>query len=116
MTSDLDWSIKNGDLDKIKEAVEMGVNIDQDINGRLPICIASDYGQLDVLNFLISSGANINVSDKYGITPLLAAIYEGHTKCVQSLIMAGAQKTGVTPDGSSYMEAAEKDEIKALLR
>jgi len=113
---DIEWCIKNGDLEKVKEAVEKGMNINESINGRLPVCFASDYGQLDVLNYLIKVGADVNVQDKYGISPLLAAIYEGHTKCVATLLAAGASADGKAPDGSSYIEAAEKDEIKALLR
>ena len=30
--------------------------------------------------------------------------------------MQGASKAGTAPDGSSYLEAAEKEEIKALLK
>ena len=32
------------------------------------------------------------------------------------LMFQGASKTGQAPDGSSYVEAAEKEEIKALLK
>jgi hypothetical protein len=31
-------------------------------------------------------------------------------------MLQGASKDGKCPDGSSYVEAAEKEEIKALLR
>lgn len=115
--SDLAWAVKNGDLDQVKELVEAkGVDINQQIDGRLPLHYASDYGQLEVLKFLCSKGAQINAADKHGISPLLAAIWEGHTSCVQFLLEKGASKAGTAPDGSSYVEAAEKDEIKALLR
>ena len=38
--------------------------------------------------------------------------------CVEFMFIyfQGAQKDGKAPDGSSYLEAAEKEEIKALLR
>lgn len=54
--------------------------------------------------------------DKHGITPLLAAIWEGHTQCVSVLLDHGANKLGTTPDGQSYESAADKPEIKVLLR
>lgn len=53
--------------------------------------------------------------DQHGITPLLAAIWEGHTECVRVLLKHGATKKGSTPDGVSYIDAAEKEEIKTLL-
>lgn len=57
----------------------------------------------------------LQVTDKHDITPLLAAIWEGHTQCVQLLIEKGADKNGKTPDGSKYLEVAEKEDIRKLL-
>lgn len=57
----------------------------------------------------------IQAVDKHGITPILAAIWEGHTNCVKILLDAGVPKTGKTPDGLDYLEAADKADIKALL-
>lgn len=115
--SDFVWGLKNGDLDQVKEAIEKTkIDINAPIEGRIPLCLASDYGQKDVVKFLLDKGADVNVKDKHGISPLLAAIWEGHTNCVKLLLEAGASKTGVAPDGTSYLDAAEKDEIKALLR
>lgn len=54
--------------------------------------------------------------DKHGISALLAAIWEGHTECVKLMLASGADKTGRTPDGQSYFDAAEKPEIKSLLK
>ena len=34
----------------------------------------------------IVQGANIDSADKHGISPLLAAIWEGHTSCVKFLV------------------------------
>lgn len=39
-----------------------GVDINASIDGRLPIHYAADYGQKEVLNYLIDKGANIDVS------------------------------------------------------
>ena len=67
--SDLAWAVKNGDLDQVKEMVDgkvrydvfvldkksnciQGVDINQQIDGRLPLHYASDYGQLEVIKFL----------------------------------------------------------------
>lgn len=38
-----------------------GVDINASIDGRLPIHYAADYGQKEVLNYLIDKGANIDV-------------------------------------------------------
>ena len=48
--------------------------------------LAADYGQLEVLEYLAAKGADINAKDKHGISVILAAIWEGHTKCVKFLL------------------------------
>ncbi|XP_037070692.1 myotrophin-like [Pollicipes pollicipes] len=115
--SALVWGIKNGDLEQVKELVESkNVDVNQAIDGRSPIHYAADYGQLEVLEYLLNRGADLNVTDKHGISVILAAIWEGHTDCVKLMLKKGASKTGSTPDGTSYLDAAEKAEIKELLR
>ena len=59
--------------------------------------------------------SRLKAPDKHGITALLAAIWEGHYDCVKLLIEAGANTGLKTPDGKSYAEVAEKQEIKSLL-
>jgi len=31
-------------------------------SGRYPLCVAADYGQTDVISYLVDCGANVNVS------------------------------------------------------
>ncbi|XP_013101800.1 myotrophin [Stomoxys calcitrans] len=114
--SDIVWSIKNGELDQVQALVGANKSIvNTEFNGRYPLHYAADYGQYEVLEYLISMGAEIDIRDKHEITPLLAAVWEGHTQCVKLLLDKGANKNGTTPDGASYLEAAEKDEIRKLL-
>jgi len=111
------WAVKNGDLDQVKQLVDtQGLDLNSQIDGRLPLHYASDYGQLEVIKYLCSKGVKLDAPDKHGITPILAAIWEGHAACVKYLLDNGAGKTGTCPDGSSYVDAAEKEEIKQMLR
>jgi len=115
--SEFVWSLKNGDLEQVREFVEKkGLDVNKEIDGRSPIHYAADYGQREVIQYLVDRGAEVNAKDKHGITALLAAIWEGHTECVRLMLQKGATKQGCTPDGTSYVEAAEKEEIKALLK
>lgn len=57
------WAIKNGDLEQVKELIEQKqFNVNEEITARYPIHFAADYGQCDVLRYLISKGADVNVS------------------------------------------------------
>ncbi|XP_060656659.1 myotrophin-like [Drosophila nasuta] len=111
------WNIKNGEMDDVQSVYQ---NSNRDVNewvgGRTPLHYAADFGQLKMIKFLVDIGADVNSEDKYNITPLLAAIWEGHTECVEFLLEKGADSQGITPNGQSYVDAAEKDEIKKLLK
>jgi len=115
--SELVWDIKNGELESVRKEIEnKGIDVNQEVDGRPLILYAADYGQVNIINYLLSKGANPNAKDKHGISTLLAAIWEGHTDCVKLLLSKGANKEGSAPDGKTYFEAAEKDEIKSLLK
>jgi len=95
---------------------EQGIDVNQEVDGRPLILYAADFGQEPIISYLLTKGANVNAKDKHGISALLAAIWEGHTECVRLLLSKGASKDGSSPDGKSYLESAEKDEIRELLQ
>jgi len=76
---------------------------------------AADFGQVEVMQYLLSKRADINVKDRFGITPLLAAVYEGHEEAVKFLVKNRADKTVKGPDGLTAKEAAEKESIRNAL-
>lgn len=116
MSSAFVWAIKNGDLEQVKDIIEkQSIDVNQEVEGRPLILYAADYGQKAVIEYLIAAGADVNSKDKHGITPILAAIWEGHTTCVELLLQKGAEKDGVAPDGKSYIDSAENIEIRQLL-
>ena len=52
--------------------------------------MASYYGQIECLDLLLKSGADVNMTNKNGLTPLMAAVADDQLKCVKLLIQAGA--------------------------
>ena len=76
--SDLAWAVKNGDLDQVKEMVEakvsdpplfsqvtctsfQGLDVNANIDGRLALHYAGDYGQLEVAKFLVSKVCRVSL-------------------------------------------------------
>ena len=118
MGEELLWAVKNGELDNVTKVIEeLKVDVNSELSsGRSPLHFASDYGQLNICEYLVSLGANVNQKDKHGITPLLAAIWEGHVEVCQFLITNGADKDGTAPSGVSYLESSENEDIKVLLK
>jgi len=113
MEDKIKWALRNGDLDSLQN-LEFDFNLK--LNGSPLLVSAADYGQSEVIQYLIKNGANVNTPSDHGITPLLAAIWEDHVEAVKVLLENGAKKDGKTPDGSSYEDVAQSKEIKSLLK
>uniref|UniRef100_A0A8C6TNC9 Myotrophin n=1 Tax=Neogobius melanostomus TaxID=47308 RepID=A0A8C6TNC9_9GOBI len=116
MADKLMWALKNGQLDEVRATLVTAEDVNRMLEGRMPLHVAADFGQVEVVEYLISKGANVNAPDKHGITPLLSACYENHASCVKILLEKGADKECKGPDGLSAFEAAESDAVKALLK
>lgn len=111
------WCIKNGEIGDLKTLLSQSNTKADDLilKKRPAILHAADYGQTEVVKFLIEKGANVNIVDEYGICPLLAAIWEGHAETAEVLLKSGAKKDMKSPEGKSISEEAPNDKIKALL-
>ena len=46
----------------------------------------------------------------------MVVFFAGHTEVVRLMLEKGAEKNLKAPCGGSYVDAAEKEEIKAMLR
>ncbi len=70
------------------------------------------------LQMLIQAGANVNVADSKGGTPLMEACREGigMADVVRALIEAGADVNAKDNDGKTALDMAKTDEIKGLLK
>ncbi|TNM91619.1 myotrophin [Takifugu rubripes] len=115
--TNLMWALNTGDLDEVKSKLVTAEDVNRTLDtGRKPLHIVADFGQKEVMEFLISTGANVNATDKHGLTPLICACLENHVACVKLLLEKGADKDIKAPDGRSALECAEDASIKALLQ
>ena len=110
-----------GDLDMAKYYAERGrlQQVDATLEGtRTALLKASFCGHIDIVNALLSAGANKDQASEWGWTPLNTAAYKGHIECVKSLLAAGANKDQANIHGHTPLDtAAEKGhtEIVAVL-
>ncbi|XP_054826190.1 60 kDa lysophospholipase isoform X2 [Eublepharis macularius] len=66
---------KTGDLDALKALQNMGGNLSSgDYDGRTPLHVASCEGNLELVTYLLESGATVYAKDRFGATPLMNAI------------------------------------------
>ena len=55
-----------------------------------PLYIATDYGSMAVFSYLLENGANPNIADANGMTPLVRAIAHGRESMIDALLAKGA--------------------------
>jgi hypothetical protein len=112
-----------GDLEMVQNIIRNGgVNIEwkNPANRYTALHIASLIGHIPVVNFLIQSGSNVNVQERYGFTPLHFATYNGgNLPLVELLLENGAnpniQNMNVDTPLQLAVQSGNKEIVRALL-
>jgi ankyrin repeat protein len=91
-----------GDVAKVRLLVKHGAKVDvRSELGRTPLLVASTYaGNAQVVELLLSAGANANDRDQFGETALTSASKRGDARLVEILLAAGAD---VATSGGGFM-------------
>lgn len=98
-----------GDIEVIKKILENNFDIDlTDKQGITGLNFAVAYNQFNVVRFLIEKGANLNIKDKNGWSPIITAsqLLKDKTEIVKYLIQNGANINQVDKDGFSALHIA----------
>jgi cytohesin len=114
-------AINRGDLNRIKELVSKGADVNARVGGVTPLLYAAVRGQKEIAEFLISKGSDVNVEDDLdegGRTALMHATLNGHVEIVDLLISKGADIDAKSREGKTALLYAlwnKKKEITSLL-
>lgn len=82
----------NGSRKELKQAVNQGINPNQQDNqGNTPLIYAVAEGKRDNVDLLLEEGADPNQANNQGGTPLAYAIEKGEGEIAEMLIEAGAE-------------------------
>lgn len=97
VTDDYFKAAQHGNLDHLKKLhASYGrksaiLNAPYEKSGDTVLHIAARCGHLNLVEYLVALGADVEASNFDGKRPLHEAAQSGHAPCVQSLLRAGAQ-------------------------
>ncbi|WP_084651921.1 ankyrin repeat domain-containing protein [Ottowia thiooxydans] len=98
-----------GDLSRVRALLTDDLSVDARDSHyqRTALHVAAEEGHRDVVEFLVASGANLNLLDDTGLTPLMTACSGGRSAVALFLIRSGADVLHLRPgDGMSALKFA----------
>jgi ankyrin repeat protein len=97
------------DADEIEKLIQAGMDIDlQDDNGWCPMHFYAQNNNVKALEAALNYGANPNLYDSYGNSPLWTATMSAHGQfdCIIALLKAGAKAGHTNKHGRSPKDMA----------
>ncbi|XP_016848694.1 CARD- and ANK-domain containing inflammasome adapter protein [Anolis carolinensis] len=109
-------SVAKGNLSELEKYLkENEVNAVNSANETL-LHIAAAHGHTEIIDYLISKGAKLEVKDQKERTPLHRAAKEGHGKAVNMLLQAGADMYTLAQEGKTPLHLANQNNHTHILK
>ena len=105
------YFIKEGDIETVKAFLEAGFDVNSAESGDFGSSLlhnAIRYGQMEIFNYLIDAGANIDFVDAVGWTPLMEAIIDSKPEFGKVLVEKGADQSIANKRGANAKMLAMK--------
>jgi hypothetical protein len=108
---ELIFAASTGQVDAVRVLLARGLPINQgDYDNRTTLHLAVAQGQLAIVKLLMAKSASVDVSDRWGSTPIVEAFKYNNVSIAENLILHGAK---MPANSFSFVrEAAEKDDTK----
>ena len=108
-------AVISSDLKQLQAALKQGVDVNaldtrRNVaggNGRRALNYAAIADNPEMIQALLDAGANIDMTNRSGYTPLMHAAESGSTKAATTLINAGASLSAKSRRGQTALEIAE---------
>ena len=103
-----------GNLDRVKELVDSGVDINKITDDSTPLHQAIENGRMEIAEYLINKGADVNKKNTSGLLPIQLAQAYGRTSLEKLLIKAGAKQISLNEIVNNNTPPENKSEFVDL--
>ncbi len=108
---------KNRDIVLFEYFLNRGFNMEQqDLNGDTAFINASFSNNLNTVKFLYQFITNINIQNKFGVTPLMKAIENNSSDVVEFLLQNGASINIVDNNDNGVIHYLNKIRVNSSLK
>lgn len=111
----LQYLLEAADRDNCKSVIVNDLNCNNKSSALHYAVVEAKKGEYDILETLIKAGANLNVQNDYGETPLYTAVMNDHYEEAMRLIQAGADWRVKDRSGRIAFQMARSDKMERLL-
>jgi len=111
--------LDDGDIEKFRQIIEQNPDlINAKVRGAPPLQWAALYGHMEIVEFLIEKGVDVNA--RFYLTPLQCATAKGHKEVVEFLVKKGADVNAPSTTGETPLHYAalhgQKDIAEFLIK
>ncbi|XP_063436881.1 uncharacterized protein LOC134718316 [Mytilus trossulus] len=102
---------ENGNIKEVELCIKNGASLEcrDDDSGRTPLMWAAEGGHLEVVNYLVTHGSQLEAIDPYGMTPLMLAAWFRHLEVVTYLVTHGSQLDATSKSGRTALHHAAQN-------
>ncbi|EDW78219.1 uncharacterized protein Dwil_GK16311 [Drosophila willistoni] len=108
--------VKENNLERLREQLKPDDLLLQDEHGMSLIHWATDRNAVNILEYLVVRGANVNQRDAEQQTPLHYAASCGHVEAVRYLLALNADMALCDAEGQTCLDVADDEKICGLLK
>lgn len=117
---DLNYDIKDeSDMKVIRLLIDNGIDLNyknKSGDSILHLVVESFYKfNKQFIEYLVEKGADINITDNFGITPLILAVMKNNPSLVEFLLEQGADKELKTKDGKTAIDIANEEQLTNII-
>lgn len=105
-------NIDIGYIEKIKDLINNGLDVNEKYDGKLPLVVAVVSNKVDIVRLLIENGANVNIRSDVNLTPIM---YTDNEEIAQLLIDNGANINARDDEGQTALMQTENLKVAQLL-